>query len=197
MNAVFDELIDSYIGTKVGQVEDFLSEELATHLSGNLLGLYEENQFHAAGVGNNAKLVRDKAMRSDVIYWLDQKHNDAWENAFFELVDQFVAYLNRTCYAGINGYEFHYALYEKGSFYKRHLDQFRDNRSRAYTMIMYLNPDWKEEDGGQLCIYHEDRTEIVAPLNRKCVFFKSGELEHEVLLSHRSRMSVTGWLKTF
>ena len=111
-------------------------------------------------------------------------------------MDTFVSFLNEACYTGITGYEFHYTLYEKGSFYKRHVDQFRSSDKRQYSMIMYLNNDWKEDDGGQLCIHHENRAENISPLNGKSVFFKSSELEHEVLVSNRPRMSITGWLKS-
>ena len=104
--------------------------------------------------------------------------------------------MNKTCYTGITGYEFHYAYYDEGSSYKRHLDQFKDNQKRAYSMIMYLNTNWVPSDGGQLCIYHKDMSQIISPINGKCVFFKSSELEHEVLLNHKPRMSITGWLKT-
>ncbi|WP_218972254.1 2OG-Fe(II) oxygenase [Labilibaculum filiforme] len=141
-------------------------------------------------------LIHDKLIRSDKIYWLDRKHRDKHEDSFFDLMDRFVVYLNQTCYTGITGYEFHYALYEKGTFYKKHLDQFVNNKGRAFTMIMYLNIDWKQGDGGELCIYHLDHNQNIAPINGKCVFFKSSELEHEVLLSNQPRLSITGWLKT-
>lgn len=196
MNENFESLIDSYLDNKVGQVKHFLSVDLAHNLRSNLLKLYADEALKSAGIGNNAKLLKDKAFRSDKIFWLDRSHNDQHENRFFDLIDDFVAYLNRTCYAGIVDYEFHYALYEKGSFYKRHLDQFKDNHQRAFSMMMYLNVDWKKGDGGELCIYFPDHQEIIPPINGKCVFFKSNELEHEVLLSHQMRMSVTGWLKT-
>lgn len=140
--------------------------------------------------------MTNKLIRSDRIYWLDRKHNDIYENQFFDLIDDFVLYLNKTCYAGITGYEFHYAYYDKGTSYTRHLDQFKDNQQRAYSMIMYLNADWIPADGGQLCIYNQDKKQLIAPLNGKCVFFKSSELEHEVLLNNEPRMSITGWLKT-
>lgn len=193
---MFNNLINSYLEGKVGVTQNFLNEILATHLKENLLKLYSENLLHTAGIGNNAKLIKDGSLRSDRIYWLDRKHNDLHENSFFDLMDQFVSYLNSTCYAGITGYEFHYAMYEKGSFYKRHLDQFQDNKSRAYSMIMYLNTNWQENDGGELCVYHTDHSEIITPVNGKCVFFKSSELEHEVFLSHQPRLSITGWLKS-
>ena len=175
---------------------DFLSKSLAAHLKDNLIALHSDKQLQSAGIGNDAVQVHDKLMRSDKIYWLDSKHENQHENDFFELMDRFVSYLNSTCYTGITGYEFHYALYEKGSFYKKHLDQFRNNKSRAYSMILYLNSDWQENDGGELCVHHQDHVQRISPTNGKCVFFKSSELEHEVLETRQPRMSITGWLKT-
>lgn len=196
MEQAFETIINSFLEDRVGLNNSFLNNDLSNNLKENLLLLYKEKQLKTAGIGNNSNLLKDKLIRSDSIYWLDRKHDNVHENNFLDLMDEFVKYLNRTCYSGITGYEFHYAFYEKGSFYKRHLDQFRDNSKRAYSMIMYLNEDWKEGDGGELCIYHKDHSQIVSPMNGKCVFFKSSELEHEVLLSLKPRMSITGWLKT-
>lgn len=196
LQSIFDCLIDSFIEHKVGLADNFLNTSLATNLKRNLSVLYEKDQLLAAGIGNDTLQAHDKRIRSDKIHWLDPKHEDVHEDNFFELMDEFVRYLNSSCYTGITGYEFHYALYEKGSFYKRHLDQFRNNKNRAYTMIMYLNVDWQESDGGELCVYHVDHIQTISPLNGKCVFFKSSELEHEVLMTHQPRLSITGWLKT-
>ena len=196
MQSTFDSLINSFIENQVGLADHFLSEPLAAHLKENLNALFADNRLHSAGIGNNTSLVQDKRVRGDLIYWLDRAHNDPHENDFFDLMDRFVVYLNASCYAGITGYEFHYALYEKGAFYKRHLDQFRNDKNRSISMIMYLNSDWQEKDGGELCVYHSDYVQTIAPLNGKCVFFKSSELEHEVLLTHQPRLSITGWLKT-
>ena len=71
------------------------------------------------------------------------------------------------------GYEFHYALYETGSFYKKHMDQFRNNDSRKYSMIMYLNEGWQDGDGGELNIHHEDWVQNISPVNGKSVFLKA------------------------
>ncbi|MFN0173048.1 MAG: 2OG-Fe(II) oxygenase [Saprospiraceae bacterium] len=192
----FNSLIDSYLADKVGVAQNFLDVPLAALLKDNLHALYSGNQLLAAGIGNEAQLIHDKLIRSDKIYWLDPEHNDPSENKFFGLMDRFVQYLNSTCYTGITGYEFHYALYETGSFYKKHLDQFRSNKGRAFSIIMYLNTDWLPKDGGELCIFHDDHIQTIAPQNGTCVFFKSSELEHEVLVTHAPRMSITGWLKT-
>ena len=194
MQNIFDSHINSYIDNKVGIVENFLPHSLALRLRYNLLKVYDEKQFISAGTGNE-KATQNKSVRSDVIYWLDRNHNAPHENDFFDLVDAFVSHLNNTCYTGITGYEFHYALYETGSFYKKHMDQFRNNDSRKYSMIMYLNEGWQDGDGGELNIHHEDWVQYISPTNGKSVFFKSNELEHEVLVAHKPRMSITGWLK--
>ncbi|HSN09158.1 MAG TPA: 2OG-Fe(II) oxygenase [Hanamia sp.] len=195
METIFNTLIETFIENKVGVTENFLNATLASKLRSNLLSLYSQNKLRLAGTGNGAFAVRDKSMRSDMIYWLDRKNNNEAENAFFDLIDAFVSYLNSTCYTGITGYEFHYTLYEKGSFYKKHIDQFANNKSRQYSMIFYLNEDWQPEDGGELRIYYNDKVENISPLNGKSVFFKSIELAHEVLVAYKPRMSITGWLK--
>ena len=194
MQKIFDTLIDSFIDNKVGIADNFLSKPLAFHLTENLNALYADKQLQSAGTGNNS-VAHNKLFRSDIIYWLDRKHNDVHENHFFDLIDEFVNHLNNTCYTGITGYEFHYALYEKGSFYKKHVDQFQNNESRKYSLIIYLNEDWQETDGGELRIHHADNIQIIIPEIGKTVFFKSSELAHEVLLANRPRLSITGWLK--
>lgn len=195
LEKIFNTIIDSFIDNKVGIAEHFLNGTLASHLKDNLITLYSGALLRSAGTGNDAVVVQDKTVRGDKIYWLDRAHNDLHENAFFDLMDDFISYLNRTCYTGITGYEFHYTLYEEGAFYKKHVDQFRNNDSRQYSMIMYLNEGWEEGDGGELCIYHKESLQHIAPLNGTSVFFKSSELEHEVLVTQKPRLSITGWLK--
>lgn len=196
MQTIFETLINSFVENRVGIAENFLSPQLADDLKNNLIRLSESRQMQAAGTGNSELVSLDKTVRSDVIYWLDKKHNDVHENAFFVLMDAFILHLNNSCYTGINGYEFHYALYESGSFYKKHIDQFRNNPSRQYSMIIYLNTDWVAGDGGQLSIHHAGKaSQEIDPTGGKTVFFKSSELEHEVLVANKPRMSITGWLK--
>ncbi len=150
----------------------------------------------AAGTGNSAILTHDQLFRSDVIYWLDRKHEDIYENSFFDLMDSFVSHLNATCFTGIKTFEFHYSLYKPGSFYKKHIDQFKNNDSRQFSMILYLNEDWKAGDGGELSIYHANSMQHISPVNGRGIFFKSNEMEHEVQVTNKPRMSITGWLKS-
>ena len=196
MQQIFETLIETYLKDKVGISEHFLSESLSGQLKSNLLTLFAQNEMLIAGTGNESTILKNTAIRSDKIYWLDKTHNDPHENAFFVLMDDFVRYLNETCYTGISSYEFHYAMYEKGSFYKRHVDRFRNDDRRLFSMITYLNADWMDGDGGELSIFHEGaNVKNISPMSGKSVFFKSDELEHEVLETMVQRMSITGWLR--
>lgn len=196
MENSFEALIATYIENKVGISEHFLSTNLANNLKQNLITLNQKSLLKEAGIGNSEKVSYDGAIRSDSIYWLDKKHNNAFENEFFAQIEEFILYLNQSCYAGVTGYEFHYSLYESGDFYLKHLDQFKNNPSRKYSMISYLNSDWQESDGGELLIHQLDNNQKISPTQGKTVFFKSDELVHEVLVTQNTRMSITGWLKS-
>ncbi|UFH34733.1 2OG-Fe(II) oxygenase [Flavobacterium acetivorans] len=191
----FEALIASYIENKVGISENFLSDDLANNLKQNLLALQQKSLLIEAGTGNSELISYDSAVRSDSIYWLDKKNNNSFENDFFKQIEDFIIYLNQSCYTGITGYEFHYSLYEKGDFYLKHLDQFKNNPSRKYSMISYLNSNWQSSDGGELLIHQANNNQKITPTQGKTVFFKSDELVHEVLVTHNTRMSITGWLK--
>ena len=190
MEIAFETLIASYLEDNIGIATHFISDELARQLRQNLLNLDIQNSLVAAGTGNEDKFVRNEKVRSDLIYWLDKSHNNFYETEFLQHIEAFITYLNESCYAGITSYEFHYSLYEKGSFYLKHMDQFQDNSSRAFSMICYLNDNWKTEDGGELCIHQVGRNQHISPIQGNTVFFKSDELEHEVLITNKRRMSV-------
>ncbi|WP_396142183.1 2OG-Fe(II) oxygenase [Flavobacterium sp.] len=195
MEDSFEALIASYIATKVGVVENFIELSLSKHLISNLLMLHQNKLLVPAGIGNVQKLQQNQLVRNDIIYWLDRKNNNIYENEFLTQIEAFISYLNESCYAGITGYEFHYSLYEKGAFYRKHLDQFQDNSSRQFSLISYLNCEWEIADGGELCIYQENNIQKISPTNGKTIFFKSNELVHEVLTTQKQRLSITGWLK--
>lgn len=195
MNEQFDLLIDSYLSHQVGIAPEFLSQKLSAGLQQNILQLQEDELMKAAGIGNKEIEDAGQQMRSDKIYWLDKKHNNSFENEFLQQAEDFIERLNSTCYAGINAYEFHYAVYEAGSFYKRHKDQFKNNDNRKFSLITYLNDNWLDADGGQLQVYRDELMQQIQPHAKTAVLFKSDETEHEVIKANRSRMSITGWLK--
>lgn len=195
MEKDFEILIDSFISEKIGIADHFLSDNLANHLQQHLLTLFKQKLLVSAGTGNDEVVSHDVLIRSDLIYWLDRKHDNEYEHDFLDQIDDFIKYLNKSCFAGITGYEFHYSLYEVGSFYQKHIDQFKNNTSRKYSMISYLNNNWQEEDGGQLMIYQSFNHKKINPTLGKTILFKSNEIQHEVLITKQPRMSITDWLK--
>lgn len=50
-----------------------------------------------------------------------------------------------------------YAFYPSGGFYRRHRDAIAGSASvlRCYSLLLYLNEDWKEEDGGKLRMHFD------------------------------------------
>jgi SM-20-related protein len=195
MNNKFDTLIDSYLINNVGIDKIFLTEGLSKGLQQNIRQLQYDESFSYAGTGNEKLNAGNQQIRSDKIHWLDKSNNNIYEKEFLELAEEFISYLNNTCYTGIKSFEFHYAIYEKGSFYKKHIDQFKTDNKRKFSFINYLNEDWQDADGGQLHLYMNNVVQRIQPESMTAVFFKSDEMEHEVVLCKRSRMSISGWLK--
>lgn len=169
---------------------------MANSLKQNLLALNQQSLLIEVGTGNSESISYDSAVRSDSIYWLDKKHNNAFENEFFAQIEAFIIYLNQSCYVGITGYKFHYSLYESGDFYLKYLNQFKNIPSIKYSIISYLKSNWQESDGGELLIHQLNNNQKIVPTQGKTVLFKSDELVHEVLVNQNTRMSITGWLKS-
>lgn len=195
MEKKFETLLAAYLKNKIGITEDFIDPILLDELKSNLINLRQNDTLQEAGIGINKTYTLNNKVRSDSIYWMDRKNENKSENEFLDQIESFIKYLNKTCYTGITSYEFHYSYYEVGSFYKKHLDQFRNNSGRQYSIISYLNSEWLEADGGQLKIHSGAMEQSISPTQGKTIFFKSNELEHEVLITHQPRMSITGWLK--
>jgi len=196
LSLIFEQIIDSFLETDIGQSLDFLSKSLSDNLKLNLLNLNQSSRLNQAGIGLNDSFQSDKLYRNDKTRWLESTSENQFEIDFFKLMDSFVLFLNQTCYTGITNYEFHYTVYESGCFYKRHFDKFAANDSRVFSIIIYLNENWLEGDGGELMIYNKEKdNEIIKPQNGRMVFFDSAKLEHEVLETNVPRYSITGWLR--
>jgi SM-20-related protein len=146
--------------------------------------------------GKNIDFQKDKAVRRDQVYWLAEKGENKDESEFLNLIQLFMDYLNSNCFTALNSFECHYALYQPGAFYKRHLDQFRQDDSRKFSLICYLNENWKLMDGGELSLFLAEGEKQIAPIGGRLVCFESGKIEHEVKETQRERLSITGWLKT-
>lgn len=197
-NPLFETIISDLINQKYSVVDDFFSSEEVVLLRESLLAKYEADKFKKSAIGNRVNEEIDKTVRGDFILWMDEKNANETENIFFNKINELVGYLNKTCFLGILYKEFHYAVYPKGTFYKRHLDTFQNDDRRKLSIVCYLNEDnWLVENGGELTIYTENNELDILPLPGRVVIFESQILEHEVkVVKESERLSITGWLKT-
>lgn len=162
--------------------------------------LWQDNRFHPAHIGRHENNTANTDIRGDAICWLDTNANDTLKHPFFAWVDQFRQALNERYYLGLRSEEFHFARYPAGTGYKKHMDQHRSSQRRKISIVLYLNSDWGVLDGGELCIYSpkDDTAELarVLPQPARLVVFRSDLIPHEVLLSQKTRWSLSGWLRT-
>ena len=166
-----------------------------TSLSDDLLNSLDEQKFKRAGISSSSTLHIDNQRRRDKICWLESS-NKAQEK-FLTFCDGLRVYLNHSLYLGLSYYEAHFAIYEEGDFYEKHLDSFKGSKNRVVTTVYYLNEDFSKEDGGELLIYDKNDKLItkVIPNTNKLVVFLSEEFPHEVLPAKKKRHSIAGWFR--
>jgi len=155
----------------------------------------ERGDFAPARIGGDT-VQRRAEIRGDSICWIRAPLLPAERSllADFELLR---LALNRTLLLGLFDLELHYALYPPGAGYDRHVDQPQGRQQRQVSLVLYLNPGWAPQSGGELRIFHEaDRAEVIEPLGGRLVTFLSAGREHAVLATHRERLSVSGWFRT-
>lgn len=174
--------------------DHFLSQVHYNGLRAYFLAKLGDQAFDKAGIGALGNHTINQEVRGDYVYWIDREEDDSIMN-YFNRIDQMIALLKRHCFLPISGSEFHFAHYPKGSFYEKHLDQFTGRGNRLMSVVFYMNEEWMAADAGELKLYLSNgKEEVVAPVANRLVLFKSDQVPHEVLPTHVSRYSLTGWL---
>ena len=195
----FEELVNQLVDRDFGVINNFLSLQEVRDICQLMEDDRAHNRLKKAGIGQGEEHQVNQQVRGDYIRWIDPGQALPPVKALLARIFALMDYLNRTCYLGLKDLETHFAIYPEGSFYRRHLDQFRANDHRKLSFICYLNQNWQPEAGGQLRLYlpaagGEEVEVDIAPTAGKLVCFKSDVLEHEVLPTRRERRSITGWM---
>ena len=187
----FSHIADGLVETGFAVIDDFLSPaEVQQVLS---LNVFNDESFKKAGIGKETKQINE-AIRGDSILWLDKESAQPSIKTYLTRIDDLRIFLKENLYLSLKDFECHLASYPPGSFYKRHLDQFKTDDHRRISVITYLNPNWKESEGGQLRMYLENEYFDFFPQAGRMICFRSDQIEHEVLPATRERLSITGWL---
>ncbi|MFZ5972187.1 MAG: 2OG-Fe(II) oxygenase [Bacteroidota bacterium] len=189
----FNTIADGLAEQGYAVVENFLS---AQEVDG-ILKLEDFQQgiarFKKAGIGKTDRQINE-AIRGDYIQWIDRTTAAPALQVYLHHLNALVGFVNQTLFLSLKDYEVHMTIYPVGTYYKRHLDQFRADDHRKLSVICYLNPGWTVAEGGQLRMYLPEGPKDVLPAAGTLVCFRSDLLEHEVLPATRVRMSLTGWM---
>ena len=176
--------------------EQFFSTELTQQLSETLTSFRQQGLLKQAGIGRKNDFHIEQSIRSDEIKWFDENSTNEYQKKYLEISHQLQEAINQRFYLGLFELEVHFALYSPNAFYKRHLDQHKNQDTRVITLISYLNESWLDDDGGELQLYlNNGKTISVLPKAGTLVCFLSPDFEHEVLPAKRERMSLTGWFR--
>jgi len=151
--------------------------------------------FKQAGISGAKDLHIDKNRRRDTILWLDE--DGSTQSDYLNFAHGLRKHLNRELYLGLSSYESHFAIYEEGDFYEKHVDTFQKSKNRVVTTVYYLNEEWNENSGGELVIYDREENILatVSPNANTLVIFLSDTFPHEVLLAKKKRFSIAGWFR--
>jgi len=190
-------LIEQLCSQQFSIVDDFMPESTHQALCDLAREHHTNGNYETAKVGHNQSKLQIDAIRRDKIFWIENATSDQAIQAFNEAIQNLIQALNQALYLGLVDYEAHFAIYQPGDFYRKHIDQFKTTKTRQISCVYYLNQGWQEADGGTLQLYDQHNQAIctINPQGNRFVCFLS-HLPHEVTLTNKTRYSLTGWLKT-
>ncbi len=169
--------------------------------------LSASEELKQAKVGRSSIAKNITQIRGDKTYWLET--NNDTDQQFLSTMDQLRLALNQRLFLGLFEYESHYAVYQPGSFYKKHSDVLAENstsimrsnnlsnKNRILSSVYYLNDNWDNHDGGELVLYNDKNStlETIYPKKNNLVLFLSEQFPHEVKITTQTRYSITGWFR--
>ena len=192
--ASFDLIANALETVGYAIIADCLPIALSLALSERVILI--SGECKKAGVGRGQTHLIDELIRSDGIRWLQTDH---WaETAYLAWMEQLRLGLNRRLFLGLFEYESHFAVYETGGGYRKHLDAFQGTSNRLLSTVFYLNLHWLPEHCGELLIHGpigDILLETIPPDFGTMVIFQSAVFPHEVAITHHKRYSIAGWFR--
>ncbi|MBZ9611258.1 2OG-Fe(II) oxygenase [Rheinheimera maricola] len=185
----FDAIIAAFYQHGWVWLPNFLSRELNAAL---LHEAQHEAQLTPAGIGRQNAHQLNQQIRRDATQWFDGQ--SAAQQQYLALMAQLQQAFNRRCFLGLFDFECHFARYNRGDYYQKHVDAFSGRSNRVLTTVSYLN---SVSAGGELALYNEQQQLIdkLLPTAGSLVLFESERFPHEVLPAIDSRYSIAGWFR--
>jgi len=199
MDKISEEIITQLEEQRYFVIDDLLSKTDLQNLHQEALRRDKLKLFEPAKIGRGAKQQREINIRGDWTSWIEEEDSNDSLQKYFNLIEDLTKQINKIFFTGLKHFECHFSYYPAGTFYKKHVDQFQGHTARQLSCILYLNLNYKIEDGGELVIYsqHDSNKELsrIHPLGGRFVCFLTKDLHHEVLMSHQDRFALTGWVR--
>ena len=193
-----EKILEELSSSGFSIVSDFLAPGFVERLCEDLNQLRSNNAFHEARVGQGAKSSLEQSIRRDSISWFEPQSLSQVQKELWEHLERLKRQMNVGLFLGLWDFEGHYAIYQPGGFYDRHLDRFKTDDLRKVSVVLYLNSDWTDADGGELALFLDSAAEplLIQPRSGTAVFFLSDRIEHQVRATSRERLSFAGWFRT-
>ncbi|GLC35544.1 hypothetical protein PLESTB_000195700 [Pleodorina starrii] len=200
-------------------LDNYISEAAIRAARGELRVMEPHYSPGMIWVGKEAETgaqISVSSVRGDVVLWLDDQALNA--TAFvkdgvrracsFMQLQQLLADVDELVFEGLRPRlpylaglhrrsDAMTAVYPgKGSRFARHVDNTTGD-GRRLTVLTYLNPDWREQQGGALRLFPVRQGSAgvvdVLPLAGRVALFLSAEVAHEVMPAFAPRHAVTLW----
>jgi SM-20-related protein len=188
------QLIDGLVRHRFSVIENYLSPRLTAALYRELHRHHRLHRLHPAHIGKARHRMRIPAIRGDSIHWLDGE--SAAQRAFLFEMEHLRQLLNQQLFLGLTELEAHFAYFPPGTGYRTHLDNFHNSNLRRISCTAYLNPAWRQGDGGELLLYDDEAViASVPPVGGTLACFLSEEIPHQVAVTRAGRASIAGWFR--
>lgn len=196
---VMAEMLEDIEGKGWSVSSDLFPRSLCEELYEEARIVEQKGFFRAARIGQGHAKQHENSIRGDQIAWIEDTSPKPVLQTFLARLDEVRRVLNQRFFLSLNSCEAHFASYEQGSYYQKHVDQLEGRNHRIISMVLFLNTDWKDDDGGELVIYDPsyplDVATVVLPRIGTLAIFRSGDVPHEVRAPQRTRYSIASWLR--
>jgi SM-20-related protein len=192
--AMLDVIADALVDKGYVILSDIIPQDISLALLGKMRAA-QIWEFEQAAIGRGIEQQINTDIRADKISWLEEE--DAIDRGYLALMEQLREGLNLRLFMGLFDYESHYAVYETGAFYRKHVDALKGSQNRILSTVFFLNPHWQPDHGGELVIYDEDDSQLdtVPPRMGTMAIFLSERFPHEVRETFATRISIAGWFR--
>jgi SM-20-related protein len=172
----------------------FVDSQLAAELLDEASSDHARGGFRHGATGTGGARAVHREIRGDEICWLAGGAS-ASQGRYAAAMEELRLAINRDLQLGLFDHEAHFARYAAGTHYARHLDRPSGSLQRILSVVLYLNPGWRSEEGGALRLHTHDGCVDLLPEAGRLAIFLSDRFEHEVLPATRERWSVAGWFR--